>query len=87
MDDVSDREIITTSFGKAVVIHRIEQIDEQPEVLACGYNVLLKDELERIASETPEQRARSWKVRLADIHEYRQRKAQDPTFTVDRGWA
>ena len=87
MDDVGDKRIVKTSFGEALVVKRLEQLDEQPEVLECGLVVLLEDELPRIAGETAEERVAGWRRRERDLAEFRRLKAADPSMTVDTPWA
>ena len=82
--DTPESKVVTTSFGKAVVVPRMTLIDTDPAVLGSGYPAIFHvDEMARIAAETPEQKKRSWLNRCEDIRQYRALKRANPSATVD----
>tara|TARA_R110000868_G_scaffold178200_1_gene417759 strand:- start:365 stop:634 length:270 start_codon:yes stop_codon:yes gene_type:complete len=86
MDTLNDARIMKTSLGDAVVVHRLEQLDENPALLASGLPVFLEDELARLKAESPEQRKRGWQCRIVSLAEYAALKATLATVTVSSPW-
>ena len=86
MSDIADTRPIKTSLGSARVVKRLEILDENPAVLACGEPVFLEDEIAAMPTKPPAERARAWQRRVVDLEEYRRRKAADPAMTVATPW-
>ena len=79
-----ESKVVTTSFGKAVVVPRMSLVDTDPAVLGSGHLAIFHvDEMARIAAETPAEQERSWKRNVRAIAQYRALKRANPSATVD----
>lgn len=86
MEDVDDLRTIKTSLGNALVIKRLQQVDERPDILAAGLPVFLEAELAGLQDAAPADRTRLWKENERQMGHERAERAKNPARTIWWPW-
>lgn len=81
--DVQTIRLTRGTHGEYFILSSLKLLDENPNILAARCPAWLVDELPRLKAMTPDALKREWDRRVAAFDEYRNRKAADPTVTVD----